>query len=104
MAQFVMDTAGFHGMAETINETQKIEPAYLGTVNRVKKILASAPWPESLSGQGQAFVALLDEYASALEADDAEAAARLSEEVHDAQHELSHAIDAWLGTAGEHEQ
>lgn len=103
MAQYVMDTAGFHGMAETIAETQQIDPAYLGTVNRVHKILSSAPWPESLAEQGQAFVTLLDEYAAALEADDAAAATPLSEEVHDAQHELSHEIDTWLGAAGEDE-
>jgi hypothetical protein len=103
VAQYVLDTAGFHGMAETISETQQIDPAYLGTVNRVKKILTSTPWPESLANQGQDFVTLLDEFAAALEADDAEAAAPLSDEVHDAQHELSHTIDDWLGAAGGHE-
>ena len=103
VAQYVLDTAGFHGMAEAISETNEIDPAYLGTVNRVYKILASAPWPEELAEQGQAFVSLLEEFATALEADDVEAAAPLSDEVHDAQHELSHAIDDWLGAAGEHD-
>jgi hypothetical protein len=103
VAQYVLDTAGFHGMAETISETQQIDPAYLGTVNRVHKILSNTPLPESLAEQGQDFMTLLDEFAAALEADDAEAATRLSEEVHDAQHELSHAIDDWLGAAGGHE-
>jgi hypothetical protein len=96
----MLDTTDFHGMAETIAETQQIDPAYLGTVNRVHKIVSSAPWPESLAEQGQAFQTLLGEYAAALEADDVEAATPLSEEVHDAQHELSEAIDVWLGSAG----
>jgi hypothetical protein len=44
----------------------------------------------------------LGEFAAALEADDVAAATRLSDEVHDAQHDLSHAIDDWLGSEGEH--
>jgi hypothetical protein len=102
VAQYFMDTAGFHGMAETISETQQVDPAYLGTVNRVHKVLVSTPWPEELKEQGQAFVGLLEDFAAALEADNGEQAVELSDQVHDAQHELSHAIDAWMGTAGEH--
>lgn len=99
VAQYVMDTAGFHGMAETLAETKIVDPAYLSTVNRVKVVLASAPWPETLTQQGETFVALLGELAVALEADNGEEAARLAEETHAAQHDLSHAIGAWLGAA-----
>jgi hypothetical protein len=100
VTQYMLDTAGFHGMEETIAETQQIDPAFLGTVNRVQKVLSSAPWPESLVKQGEEFETLLGEFAAALEADDVEAATTLSAEVHDAQHELSEAIDNWLGAAG----
>jgi hypothetical protein len=104
MAQYVLDTAGFHGMAETISETKQVDPAYLGTVNRVHKVLSSTPWPESLTEQEQSFVTLLEDFAAVLEADNGEEAVALSDQVHEAQHELSHAIDDWLGTAtGEHE-
>ena len=103
MAQYVLDTAGFHTMAETLAETQQIDPAYLGTVNRAQKILANVSWPESLLEQEQAFESLLGDFATALEADDAESAVQYSDEVHDSQHELSHAIDAWLGSTEDHE-
>lgn len=102
VAQYFMDTAGFHGMADTISQTRQVDPAYLGTVNRVRKVFASTPWPAALSEQGQAFRSLLDQFAAALEEDNGEQAAILSEQVHDVQHDFSHAIDTWLGSAGEH--
>ncbi len=99
VAQYVLDTAGFHGLAEALAETKTVDPAYLSTVTRVKAVLASAPWPPELAEQGEAFVAKLGEFAAALEADNGEEAARLADETHEAQHELSHAISDWLGTA-----
>lgn len=98
VAQYFMDTAGFHGIAETISKTQTVDPAYLSTVNRVHKVLVATTWPETLSEQGHAFTTLLEEFSAALEADDAAQSTELADQVHDAQHELSHAIDAWLGT------
>jgi hypothetical protein len=103
MAQYIMDTAGFHEMAETLSETKEVDSAYLGTVNQVHKVLANASWPEPLAEQGQAFVALVGDFAAALEADNGEEAADLADQVHEAQHDFSHAIDEWLG-ASEHEQ
>jgi hypothetical protein len=102
VAQYFMDTAGFHGMAETISETHQIDPTYLGKVNRVHKVLASTPWPEALSEQGHSFISLLEDFAAVLDADDGEEAVEISEQVHDAQHDFSHAIDEWLGTADGH--
>ena len=99
VAQFVLDTAGFHGMAESINTDKKIDPAYLSPVNRVYKVLSHTVWPESLAEQGQAFVALLKDFSAALAADNLEDAITLSDQVHDAQHELSSAIDDWLSQA-----
>lgn len=101
VAQYLMDTAGFHDMAEALAETKKVDPAYLSAVNRVHAVLASAPWPDELSEQGHAFVALLAEFAAALEADDGDESARLADEVHEAQHDLSHALGEWLGAGGD---
>lgn len=97
VAQHVIDTAGFHSLDEELNEAMTVDPAYLSTVNRVRKVAAQAPWPEALHDQAGAFVDLLAEFATALDADDAEAAAALATEAHTAQHDLSHAIDNWLG-------
>jgi hypothetical protein len=103
IAQYVMDTAGFHGMDESLNETMTVEPAYLSTVNRVHKVVAQAPWPEELHEQADAFGEALETFAAALEADDAETAAGLAAGVHEAQHDLSAAIDEWLGVGEGHE-
>ncbi|MBP7694354.1 MAG: hypothetical protein KA764_20695 [Anaerolineales bacterium] len=101
VAQYFMDTAGFHDLATVLSDTQKIEASYVSKVTRVRKVLAQTAWPADLQEQGLAFGAVLGEFAAALEADNVADAVRLSEEVHDAQHEFSHAIDAWLGTASD---
>jgi len=102
LAQYVLDTAEFHGMAETLAETKLVDPAYLGTVNRVHKVLSVISWPDSLVDQGQAFLTQLDEFRAALEANNGEEAARLADLTHEAQHDLSHTIDEYL-VAGGHE-
>jgi hypothetical protein len=103
VAQYVIDTAGFHAMDEALNATQTVDPGYLSTVNRVRKVVAQAPWPEELHEQSTGLVALLDEFAAALDADDGAEAAVLAAELHTVQHDFSHAIDNWLGgTEGDH--
>ena len=102
MAQYVMANAGFHLMDETLNETQVVDPSYVGAVNQVRKVITRTPWPEEFQGQVDAFHEILEEFAAALEADDGEAAATLAAEAHTAQHDLSAALDTWMGEGGEH--
>jgi hypothetical protein len=97
MAQFVMDTAGFHGIAESLATGDPIDPTALGAVTRVHKILSSTEWPAELHEAVEHFLATLEEFQAALEADDSAAAAPLAETVHDEQHELSESIDGWMG-------
>ncbi|MGH2620748.1 MAG: hypothetical protein ACRDHG_09290, partial [Anaerolineales bacterium] len=99
MAQFVADTAGFHGIAESLAAGDPIDPSALAAATRVHKILSSTEWPAELSEAVEHFLATLAEFQAALEADDAAAATPLAETVHDEQHELSEMIDGWLGTA-----
>jgi hypothetical protein len=100
VAQYFMDTAGFHGIDEALNETKTIDASYYSTVSRVRKVIIQITWPEELQEQATAFDDLLGQFAEALEADNAEEAAPLATQVHEAQHDLSHAIDAWLGEGG----
>jgi hypothetical protein len=102
VAQYVLNTAGFHGMAESIAESETIDPAYGGAVNRVRTIFANTTWPEELQEEETAFVALLDEFSAKIEADDGAGAVEISDQVHEAQHAFSASIDAWLGVADEH--
>jgi hypothetical protein len=97
VAQFVMDTAGFHDMDEALNESQTVDPAYLRSVTRVRKIVSQTTWPEELHEQAEALADVLARFATALEADDGAAAAELAAEVHTVQHDFSAAIDGWLG-------
>jgi len=97
MAQFVMDTAGFHGIAESLAAGEPIDPGSLSAATRVHKILSSTEWPAELSEAVEHFLATLGEFQAALEADDAVAGAPLAEAVHDEQHELSEMIDGWMG-------
>ncbi len=100
VAQYFMDTAGFHGIAESLASGDPIDPSWAATVSRAYKLLTSVVWPEELDVAADAFVENVGALSEALANDDAEAAAPLAETVHDAQHELSHSIDDWLGTAG----
>ncbi len=96
VAQFYLDSAGFHDMATAISNTKKIDTAFLSKVNRVAKILSQTNWPASLSGQGKTFSASLKDFSAALEKSDIAAATKTSGTVHDAQHDLSHEIDTWM--------
>jgi len=98
MAQFVMDTAGFHGIAESLAAGEPIDPSSVSAATRVHKILSSTEWPAELHEDVEQFLATLGELQAALEADDPAAATPLAETVHDEQHELSESIDGWLGT------
>jgi hypothetical protein len=98
VAQYFLDSAGFHGMAVTLSDTQKIDPTYLSKVTRVTKVLSQTIWPAELNDQAQEFSEALNTFAAALTADNVDGAIEASDVVHDAQHELSHALDAWVAT------
>jgi outer membrane murein-binding lipoprotein Lpp len=99
VAQFVLDNAGFHGMATSITADKKINASYAGTVSRAYKVLSQTSWPHDLAEQGKAFNTILKDFSTALADNNLDGATKLSEEVHDAQHDLSHAIDDWFGKA-----
>ena len=99
VAQQFMDSAGFHEMATALSETQTIDSEYFSTVIGVKTVLSHTTWPSELGDQAQSFIESLAAFATTLEADNAAEAVELSETVHDAQHELSHAIEHWMGDA-----
>jgi hypothetical protein len=102
VAQYFLDSAGFHGMAEVLSDTQKIDATYFGTVSRVAKVLKATTWPVELNDQAQAFIKSLDDFAIALSDNNVAQAVEVSDAVHDEQHELSHAIDVWSGNAHAH--
>ena len=96
IAQHIMDTAGFHDMATTLSNTQKIDTSYLTKINRVKKILSQTKWSAKLDPQAQEFIGTIGKFADAIAASNVKDAIKFSEAAHDQQHALSHAIDEWL--------
>ncbi len=105
IAAYLMDTAGFHGMDERLNDEGQIEASDAGTVNRVNRVLAVVDWPEELNPQVEELQAVLTQYAEALSNDDIEATKPLATQAHEAQHDLSHTIEGWLsGDSGHGEE
>jgi hypothetical protein len=104
VAAYLMDTAGFHGMDERLNDGGQIEGGDAGVVNRVGRVVAVVDWPEDLKAQAEAFQTVLTQYAEALSNDDVEAAKPLATQTHEQQHDLSHAIAGWLSGDSEHGQ
>ncbi|GAB4121758.1 MAG: hypothetical protein Fur005_34650 [Roseiflexaceae bacterium] len=98
VAQYLLDSAGFHGMAEELAANKAIESRYTTTVSRVSKVLKQTTWPADLNEQAAAFLSDLDAFGLALKDGKVDEAIDLSEKVHDAQHELSHGIDEWAAT------
>jgi hypothetical protein len=98
VAQFELDSAGFHGMATVLSDTKKIDTSFLSKVTRVTKILKQTTWPADLNTQAQEFIGSLDMFATALKDNKIEDAITASDVVHDQQHELSHALDTWIAT------
>lgn len=96
VAQFVMDSAGFHGMEENLTTNQSIDTTYNSIVKKAKKVLANTIWPSSLATQANEFIENLDLFSAALAINNVADAEIISGTIHENQHDLSDAIDEWL--------
>ena len=107
VAQYVMDTAGFHAIDDALAQTGEIDPSSASAVTRVARFVASIRWPHDLADSAGHLLEVLTEFQAALTEDDAETATPLAGMAHDHQHDLSAAITAWLSgempMEGEHE-
>lgn len=99
-ALYLFDTAGFHEMDESINQENTIQPEFLGAVERTRRLLALTAWPEPLHEDVKSLEDTLESFAAALAEDDVEAAKPLATQAHERQHDLSHAVGAWLAEQG----
>jgi outer membrane murein-binding lipoprotein Lpp len=97
---YLLDNAGLHGIDEGLQEAEEIDASYLGVIQRIRGVVAATPWPEELQAQSTGLVEAMDSLAEALEADDLEAARSGATEVHEAQHDFSHAVGEWLAEHG----
>lgn len=98
-AVYLLDTAGLHDLDVQLNEEKVINPGDAGRVTRLVRLLSSVVWPEALATDAHGVLALLDQLATALTDDQVDAAAPLATQVHEAQHDFSHAVEHWLREA-----
>jgi hypothetical protein len=96
VATYLLDEAGLHDLDVRLNEEGEILPDDRGQVLRVARLLAILDWPEEVAEDADTLIDLMYELAEALGDDDLESAAPLATEVHDRQHDLSHAVEDWL--------
>lgn len=103
-AVYLLDSAGLHDLDVRLNEEQVIEPADAGKVARVVRLLATVDWPEALATEAVTLTTALNDLATALADDNLETAAPLATQVHEVQHDFSHAAEHWLtATMGAHD-
>jgi len=98
-AVYLLDSAGLHALDVRLNQEGVIEAGDAGTVTRVARLLSTVAWPTALASDAQALIAVMDQLATALAADDVATAAPLATQTHEMQHDLSHAAEHWLGAA-----
>ena len=104
-AVYLLDTAGLHDLDVQLNEEGVIEAGDSGRVARVARLLGTVDWPEPLATEVITLTTLLTDLATALENDDVTAAAPLATQVHEVQHDFSHAAEHWLAElSGQHEE
>ncbi len=96
-----VDTAGFHGMSEALEEGE-FTGREAGAVEKVMTAMTAIAWPHELEEIGAAFLADLEALHEALEAEDVEGSAAAAHTVHESQHDFSHDVYAFLNsdTAG----
>ena len=95
-ALYLLDGAGLHGIAKRLSEDEEILPGDSGQVGQVARLLSTVDWPQELTADAAALHETLIALAAALADDDLETATALADAAHDAQHDFSHAAQAWL--------
>lgn len=104
-AVYLLDTAGLHDLDVRLNEEGVIEAGDSGRVARVARLLGTVDWPEPLATEVVTLTTVLTDLATALENDDVTTAAPLATQVHEVQHDFSHAAEHWLAEmTGQHEE
>ncbi len=87
----VIEGADLHGQNQALKlpETTAIHPAWLGPVLRARTATVIVEWPHAVRDRVDAFLAALEPYVAALEADDLEAARAAVAKAHNAYHALT---------------
>lgn len=87
----VIERADLHDQNRVLSlpETTAVHPAWLGQALRARTAAAIVDWPAGVQDRVDAFLAALEPYIAALEADDLAAARATVKEAHNAYHALT---------------
>ena len=87
----VIERADLHDQNRVLAlpETTAVHPAWLGQALRARTATAIVDWPAGVRDRADAFLAALEPYIAALEADDLQAARATVKEAHNAYHALT---------------
>jgi hypothetical protein len=93
-----IDGAGLHGIDVSINEEDEIPASAASTARKVQAVTLLAAWPADLQGAATTLAGIFGTLAEALEAEepDMAAAGEAAKNAHDAQHDFSHDVWAYL--------
>jgi len=99
----ILDAAGLHEIDESINNENEIPGNAVTVAERMRAVVALTEWPGDLEAQADRLEGLFGDMHAALDADNPDMAKvkQVVADVHDVEHDLSHA--AWeylLGEAG----
>lgn len=98
-----IDTTGFHGIAEDLNEATtfaEVSPRIQGNVEKALIASTVVSWPVDVAAAAQVFETDAQAIIDALVAEDLAAAQTAGDAVHHSQHELSAAAYEWLDSVG----
>jgi hypothetical protein len=95
----VLDTAGLHGMDESL-AAGDLKAGFLGAARRARLVAVATAWPAELAPVAKELTEHLTDLQAALEKEDVKAAATAAHEAHDGGHDLSAAVNGWLAKMG----
>lgn len=93
-----LDGAGLHDIDDGINEDGQIPAGAHTTALKSQAVVTNTEWPDDLEDSADALEQVFADMAAALEGDapDVEAAGAAAAAAHDAEHEFSADVWAWL--------
>jgi hypothetical protein len=94
----ILDTAGLHGIDESINTDKQIPASAHTTALKLQAVMKLASWPSDLEDEAEDMEVIFAELAIALDGDnpDITKAGEAAAKAHDAEHEFSEAVWAHL--------
>ena len=98
----ILDKAGLHDIDDSINDDKTIPANAKSTAQQLQAVTAITEWPDDLQDEADALEKVFEEMVAALPAEnpDLAKAGEAAKKAHDAQHDFSHDVWAYLYEQG----